>query len=66
MAIATVVTRGFGNGTYEGTIALVVTRGYSIGEEPEAPAYVPPMVSTTGGARRPLARAAGGPRGRIS
>lgn len=31
MAIRTVVTRGFGNGTFSGTIALVVTRGYSIG-----------------------------------
>lgn len=30
--ISTVVTRGFGNGTYSGTIALVVTRGYGIGE----------------------------------
>ncbi len=29
MAIRTVVTRGFGNGTYNGTIALAVTRGYA-------------------------------------
>jgi hypothetical protein len=28
--IATVVTRGFGNGIFAGTIALVVTRGYPI------------------------------------
>lgn len=28
MAIKTVVTRGYGNGTYNGTIPLVVTRGY--------------------------------------
>lgn len=28
MAIRTVVTRGFGNGTFNGTIALVVLRGY--------------------------------------
>ena len=28
MAIRTVVTRGFGNGTFNGTIALVVVRGY--------------------------------------
>lgn len=28
MAIRTVVTRGYGNGTYNGTIPLVVTRGY--------------------------------------
>jgi len=32
MAIRTVVTRGFGNGTFNGTIAFVVTRGYAIGE----------------------------------
>ncbi len=31
MAIRTVVTRGFGNGTFNGTIPLVVTRGYAIG-----------------------------------
>ena len=30
MAIRTVVTRGYGNGTFNGTIALVVTRGYDI------------------------------------
>ena len=28
MAIRTVITRGFGNGTFTGTIPLVVTRGY--------------------------------------
>ena len=28
MAIRTVVTRGYGNGTFNGTIALVVERGY--------------------------------------
>ena len=32
MAIRTVVTRGYGTGTFSGTIPLVVTRGYSIGE----------------------------------
>ena len=31
MAIETVVTRGFGNGTFNGTIALATTRGYAIG-----------------------------------
>ena len=31
MAIRTVVTRGFGNGTFSGTIALVVLRGYTSG-----------------------------------
>lgn len=29
MAIRTVVTRGYGNGTFNGTIALVVVRGYA-------------------------------------
>ncbi len=29
--IRTVVTRGYGNGTFSGTIALVVTRGYIAG-----------------------------------
>lgn len=31
MAIRTVLTRGFGNGTFNGTIPLRVTRGYTIG-----------------------------------
>ena len=31
MAIRTVVTRGYGNGTFDGTIALVVVRGYAVG-----------------------------------
>ena len=30
MAIRTVVTRGYGNGTFNGTIALLITRGYAI------------------------------------
>lgn len=30
MAIRTVITRGYGNGTFNGTIALVVTKGYAI------------------------------------
>ena len=33
MSIATVVLGGFGNGTVGGTIPLVVTRGYAIGED---------------------------------
>lgn len=33
MSIRTVVTRGFGNGTFVGTIADVALRGYSIGED---------------------------------
>ncbi len=32
MSVSHVVTRGYGNGTLVGTIALVVTRGYAIGE----------------------------------
>ena len=31
MAIRTVVTQGFGNGTFNGTIALVTLRGYIVG-----------------------------------
>lgn len=31
MAIRTVITRGFGNGTFNGTIGLVVTKGYATG-----------------------------------
>jgi hypothetical protein len=31
MAIRTVVTRGYGNGTFNGTIKDVTLRGYSIG-----------------------------------
>jgi hypothetical protein len=30
MAVRTLVTAGFGNGTFSGTIPLVVTRGYAI------------------------------------
>ena len=33
MSIALVVTRGYGNGTFSGTIPFVTTRGYSIGED---------------------------------
>lgn len=33
MSIPTVVTGGFGNGTFTTTIALVVTMGYSISPE---------------------------------
>ena len=31
MAIRNIVTRGFGNGTFDGSISLIVTRGYGIG-----------------------------------
>jgi hypothetical protein len=33
MTIRLVVTRGFGNGTFNGVIPFVVTRGFTIGEE---------------------------------
>ena len=29
MAIRTIVTSGFGNGTFDGTVSLAVTRGYA-------------------------------------
>ena len=32
MAIATVFTRGYGNGTFNGTIPLVLRRGYLVGD----------------------------------
>lgn len=35
--ISTVVTAGFGNGTFSGSVAGVVLRGYSIGDEPPPP-----------------------------
>jgi len=46
VAIATIVTRGFGNGTFNGSIALVVTRGYSIS------GVAPPAAAVGGGRRR--------------
>ena len=47
MAIRTVVTRGYGNGTFSGTIALVTTRGYAIG----AAVVVVPSATWTAPAR---------------
>ena len=41
MAINTVVTSGFGNGTFNGTIALVTTRGYLPGVAVAVVAVVP-------------------------
>lgn len=35
MAIANIVLQGFGNGTVEGSIASIVTRGYDLGEPVE-------------------------------
>ena len=34
MAVKHLLTRGYGNGTFAGTIPLVVLRGYSIGAVP--------------------------------
>ena len=34
MAIRSLVTRGFGNGTFAGTVKGLVLRGYEIGDEP--------------------------------
>lgn len=36
MAIRTVITRGYGNGTFNGTIPLVTLRGYDVAPEAEA------------------------------
>jgi hypothetical protein len=33
MSIALIVTAGFGNGTFNGTITDIALRGYAIGEE---------------------------------
>jgi hypothetical protein len=46
MAIRHIVTGGFGNGTFSGTIPLVVTRGYAVGVavvpvDPVPPPYRP-------------------------
>lgn len=38
MSIASVVTRGYSNGAFTGSIPFVSTRGYSLGEEVEATA----------------------------
>lgn len=43
MSIALIVTAGFGNGTFIGTIPLVTTRGYSIST------VIPPTVPEAGG-----------------
>ena len=51
MAIRTVVTRGYGNGTYNGTMPLVVLRGYVSGD-----AVI--VVATEGGSLYPVIRAA--------
>ena len=47
MAIKTIVTRGYGNGTFDGSIAELVTRGYTIGEAVAAPlVYASPRNTT--------------------
>lgn len=43
MSVANLVTRGFGNGTFTGTIALAVTIGYSIST------VIPPTIPISGG-----------------
>lgn len=43
MSIALVVTAGFGNGTFSGTIKDVVTRGYDIST------IIPPVIPTADG-----------------
>lgn len=48
MGICTVVTEGFGNGTFKGTIALVVTRGYTSGNAVVS-APLPRQASSSGG-----------------
>ena len=48
MSIALVVTRGYGNGTYNGSIADVSTRGYTIGAEVTPTAEPEPEVFTGG------------------
>lgn len=40
MAIRDVVQSGYGNGTFSGTIALVVTRGYAIGAAADVPTQI--------------------------
>ena len=42
MAIRTVVTDGFGNGTFNGTIPLVVTEGYT---QAIAAIIIPPLTA---------------------
>ena len=44
MAIRTVLTRGYGNGTFNGTIALAVTRGYATGPPGTPPVAGPGAV----------------------
>lgn len=45
MSVASVITEGFGNGTFSGTVALVVTEGFGIGA---APVPSPGTVATGG------------------
>jgi len=48
MAIRTLITRGFGNGTFNGTIGLVVTKGYAIAAIADATTIT--VASIVGGA----------------
>ena len=47
MSIALVVTAGYGNGTFSGTIPFVVTRGYSIST------VIPSVIPTADGIQVP-------------
>ena len=44
MAIRSIVLRGYGNGTFNGTIALVTLRGYTSAEEVVAPGDPAPFI----------------------
>ena len=57
--IPNVCTRGFGNGTFAGTVALVVTRGYAIGA---AVVVTPGRVTCLAGADRAASTLAGADR----
>jgi len=48
MSIRLIVTRGFGNGTFNGDIANIVTRGYTIGTAADIISTGPPRAGATG------------------
>ena len=43
MSIASVILRGFGNGTVSGSTSGVILRGYTQGEAPEGPVTGPSL-----------------------
>lgn len=57
MAVKHLFTRGYGNGTFNGTIALVVLRGYIAGEPPVGIIPCPPVSASVGLAACPPVRA---------